>query len=158
VIEEVWAEFEKKFGRKYNAVEGYCTDDADTILVGQGSMTETARGAIDAFREQGKKVGLLRIRLWRPFPFEDVRKALGNAKTAIIFDRCLSTGGIGGPLAGEIKSALYNATDRPDIVSFIGGLGGRDVRIKDFIELIEKGESYAASGNIPDYELVGVRS
>lgn len=157
VIEDVWEEFAQKFGRKYNAVEHYRTEDAETILVGMGSMTETARVGIDKLRRKGKKVGLLRIRLWRPFPFDDIRKALSKAKAVIVFDRCLSPGGPAGPVASEIKAACYNMKKRPDIVSFIGGLGGRDVRGKDFEEMILKGESYCKSGKIPDYEMVGVR-
>ena len=157
VIQEVWADFEKQFGRKYNAVEHYRTEDAETILLGMGALTESARGGIDQLRDQGKKVGLVRLRLWRPFPYDEIRSALAKAKTVIVFDRCLSTGGPGGPVASEIKSALYNMPERPAVVSFIGALGGRDVRGKDFAELILKGEAYAESGTIPNYELVGVR-
>ena len=157
VIEEVWADFGKRFGREYHAVETYRTEDAETILVGMGSLTETARGGIDMLRDKGKKVGLVRLRLWRPFPYEHVRNALLKAKNVVVFDRALSPGGPGGPVASEIKSALYNEAERPKVISLIGGLGGRDVRVKDFAEYIEKAEEYAKTGKIPDYEMVGVR-
>jgi pyruvate ferredoxin oxidoreductase alpha subunit len=157
VIREVWDEFAEKFGRQYNFVEKYRTDEADTILVGMGALTETARGAIDSLRDKGKKVGLVRIRLWRPFPFEEIREALSSAKTVVCFDRALSPGGPGGPMASEVKNALYNMDKRPAVVSLIGGLGGRDVRFRDFAEWIEMAEKIAAEGAIPDYEIVGVR-
>ncbi len=158
VIEEVWAEFGEKFGRHYNVVEGYKADDADTLLVAQGALTETMRGAIDEMRDQGRRVGLIRLRLWRPFPYREVKEALGNARTVIVFDRCLSTGGPGGPLASEIKSALYNLQDRPTVISFVGALGGRDVRVSDFTSMILQGENYALTGSIPNYQMVGGRA
>ena len=157
VIDEVWADFGKRFGRHYQAVEHYRTEGAQTLLVGMGGLTESMRGAVDSLRDKGKKVGLIRLRLFRPFPHEDLRKALGDAGTVIVFDRCLSTGGPGGPVASEIRSALYNLPKKPAIVSFIGALGGRDVRTSQFAELIERSEAIAASGSIPDYEMVGVR-
>ena len=157
VIEEVWDDFAKQFGRQYRAVEYYRTEDAETLFVGMGALTESARGGIDLLRDQGKKVGLIRLRLWRPFPYDDIRKALGSARTVIVFDRCLCPAGVGGPVAGEIKSALYNLPERPAVVSFIGALGGRDVRGSEFADIIVKGEQYAESGNIPNYEMVGVR-
>ena len=157
VIEEVWVDFGKRFGREYHAVETYRTEDAETIMVGMGSLTETARGGIDILRDKGKKVGLVRLRLWRPFPFDQIRAALSGAKNVVVFDRSLSTGGPGGPVASEIKSALYNLPERPQVVGLIGGLGGRDVRSKDFAEYIEMAEQYALTGKIPDYEMVGVR-
>jgi len=157
VIDEVWADFEKTFGRKYNAVEQYRCDDAETILLGMGALTESARGGIDILRDAGKKVGLARLRLWRPFPFDDVQRILGKAKNVVVFDRSLSTGGPGGPVASEIKSALYNFPNPPKVVGVIGGLGGRDVRSKDFAEIILKAEEKIKNEEIPNYEMVGVR-
>src|SRR3989304_4137086 len=118
-----------------------------------GALTESMRGAIDSLRDKGKKVGLIRLRLFRPFPHEDLRKALCDAGTVIVFDRCLSTGGPGGPVASEIRSALYNLPKRPAIVSFIGALGGRAVRTSPFAGLIERSEAIAGSGSLPGYEM-----
>ena len=157
VIKEVWKDFGDKHGRYYNPVEEYRCEDAETVILAMGGITETMRGGVDMLREAGKRVGLVRLRLWRPFPYEDVRNALADKKTVIVFDRALSPGGQGGPVASEIKSALYNLKDRPAVVSFIGALGGRDVRGKDIADWIEKGQAYADNGNIPNYEMVGIR-
>ena len=92
-----------------------------------GSFSETAMTAIDKLRDEGQKIGLIRLRLWRPFPFEELRQAVKDAETLIVLDRALSTGGPGGPVCSEIRSALYDTTPRPKIVSFVGGLGGRDI-------------------------------
>lgn len=113
--------------------------------------------AVDQMRGQGKKVGVIRLRMWRPFPFAEVVKALGGRKVVLAVDRCLSTGGPGGPVASEIKSALYHLDKRPQVVEFIAGLGGRDVTISNFMEMYEKGAAVAAGGAVPPYELVGVR-
>src|SRR3989304_6526514 len=116
-----------------------------------GALTESMRGAIDSLRDKGKKVGLIRLRLFRPFPHEDLRKALGDAGTVIVFDRCLSTGGPGGPVASGIRSALYNLPKKPAIVSFIGALGGREVPTAQFAELIERGEAVGGGGSLPGF-------
>jgi pyruvate ferredoxin oxidoreductase alpha subunit len=157
VIEEVWARFAKEFGRQYAAVETYQTEGAEYLLVTIGGLSETASVAIDELRAAGRKVGQLRLRLWRPFPAAAVRQALAGVKGAIVFDRCLSVAGTGGPAATEIKAALYNEPVRPTIVGFIGGLGGRDVTVGDFRAMIEKGIGYIDRGDAPLYELVGVR-
>ena len=92
VILEVWKKFGDKFGRYYNPVECYRCDDCDTLLMTMGSFSETAMMAIDKMREAGKKVGLFRIRLWRPFPYEELRQTVKNAKTLIVLDRAISLG------------------------------------------------------------------
>ena len=126
-ILRVWKEFGKRFGRSYKPIETYRTEDADTILVGIGCYTETASVAIDTMRARGEKVGMVHLRLWRPFPFPEIRAALQGAQKVLVFDRCICLGGPGGPLCSEIKSALYNEEKKPKIFNFIGGLGGRDM-------------------------------
>jgi pyruvate ferredoxin oxidoreductase alpha subunit len=113
--------------------------------------------AIDSLREQGHKVGLVRIRLWRPFPFEELRKAVGGVKTLIVLDRAISTGGPGGPVASEVKAALYNEPKKPAIVSFVGGLGGRDITREGFETIILRGQEIARNGSPNEYEIFGVR-
>ena len=157
VIKRVWKEFAKKFGRTYNVVESYRAEDAETIFICQGGMAGPVRLAVDELRRDGRKVGLVRPRLWRPFPFDEFHRAVSGAKLLVVFDRAISTGGIGGPLASEVKTALFNRDAPPKVVSFIGGLAGRDVRVRDFVALAGKAEGYAASGKIPLYEMVGVR-
>lgn len=137
VIAEAFDGFAQHFGRKYDFVETYLTDDAETILITMGSTSETAMSAVDEMRDKGQKVGLARIRVWRPFPFEAFKQAVGSAKTLAVMDRCLPFGGQGGPVAGEIRSMYYALGAGPKVVGFIAGLGGRDIRHDDFAEMVE---------------------
>ncbi len=156
VILKVWKEFGDKFGRYYNPVECYRCDDCDTLLMTMGSFSETAMTTIDKMRSAGEKVGLLHIRLWRPFPYEELRKIAGEANTLIILDRAISLG-FAGPVASEIKSALYPLPRKPKIVSFVGGLGGRDISPADFEELINRGIAISRKGSDREFEIFGVR-
>jgi pyruvate ferredoxin oxidoreductase alpha subunit len=157
VILRVWKEFGERFGRSYNPIETYRTEDAETLLLGIGCFTETASVAIDELRKKGEKVGLVRLRLWRPFPFAELRAAVKEAKRLIVFDRCLSLGGPGGPLCSEIKSALYPEKKKPKIFNFVGGMGGRDVTPQQFADMILRGREIIDK-NIPiEYETIGVR-
>ncbi len=99
VILECWREFGKKFGRYYAPVEKYHSNEAKTLLLTVGSFSETAMDAIDRVRAEGQDVGLIRLRLWRPFPFDELREAVKDAETLIVFDRAISFGGPGGPIA-----------------------------------------------------------
>jgi pyruvate ferredoxin oxidoreductase alpha subunit len=156
-IVRVWKEFGDRYGRSYNPIETYRADDAETLLFGIGSFTETATVAIDNLRAKGEKVGLVRLRLWRPFPFTEVRAALKSAKHLIVFDRCISLGGPGGPLCSEIKSALYREKKKPKIFNFIGGLGGRDIMPQQFEEMILRGRDNIEKNVDVEYETIGVR-
>jgi pyruvate ferredoxin oxidoreductase alpha subunit len=156
VILEVWSEFAKKFGRQYNPVETYRCDDCDTLLMTMGSFSETAMMAIDKMRADGHKVGLFRIRLWRPFPYAEVRKVAGQAKTLIVVDRAISLGQEG-PVASELKNTLYPLEKRPKVVGFVGGLGGRDISPVDFENIIKRGMEIAKSGSSREFEIYGVR-
>jgi pyruvate ferredoxin oxidoreductase alpha subunit len=122
-----------------------------------GSFSQTAEVAVDALRQKGKKVGMVRIRLWRPFPFEEFRQAVSGAGVLAVFDRCLSYGGSGGPLCSGIKAALYDAKVKPAVYGFVGGLGGRDVFPDEFERLIERAFALAAQGKESTYEMIGVR-
>jgi pyruvate ferredoxin oxidoreductase alpha subunit len=157
VILRIWKEFGERFGRSYHPVETYRTEDAETLLLGIGCFTETATVAIDELREKGEKVGLVRLRLWRPFPFTELRAAVKDAQHLIVFDRCLSLGGPGGPLCSEIKSALYPEAKKPKIFNFVGGMGGRDVTPQQFSDMILRGRDII-NNNVPiEYETIGVR-
>jgi pyruvate ferredoxin oxidoreductase alpha subunit len=153
----VWDEFAKEFGRKYLPVESYRTEDAKTLLFTMGSFSETAMTAIDKLRDEGQNVGLIRLRLWRPFPFEELRRAVKNAETLIVLDRALSTGGPGGPVCSEIRSALYDTNPRPKIVSFVGGMGGRDITVANFETIIKNGMEIARTGSEREFQIFGVR-
>jgi len=140
VIEKAGKEFAQQFGRDYSAmVEGYHLADAETVLVAMGSICGTTKDAIDEMRAEGKKVGLLKIRVFRPFPAQDLAKALSGAKRIAVLDKNISLGSKGA-LALEIKDALYGSGI--PVYDYIIGLGGRDVRkkdIKEVVALAEKG-------------------
>ena len=155
-ILEIWKKFGDKFGRYYKPVECYHCEDCDTLLVTMGSFSETAMMAVDKMRSAGKKIGLLHIRLWRPFPYEELRQMVQNAKTVIVLDRAISLG-LGGPVASEIKSALYTLEKKPKVVGFVGGLGGRDISPADFESIINRGLEIAKSGSEREFEIFGVR-
>jgi pyruvate ferredoxin oxidoreductase alpha subunit len=158
VMEKAWDEMAEVVGRKYSVLENYKTDDSDIVFLTMGGISETCMTAVDQMRDEGKKVGVIRLRMWRPFPFAEVAKELGGRKVVLAVDRALSTGGCGGPVASEIKAALYPLDKRPQVVEFIAGLGGRDVTIGDFKEMYDKGVAVAAGGAVPPYEMVGVRA
>ncbi|MDD4876277.1 MAG: transketolase C-terminal domain-containing protein [Dehalococcoidales bacterium] len=157
VILECWNEFGDQFQRHYSPVESYHSEDARVLLLTMGSFSETASLAIDNMRNAGKNVGLLKLRLWRPFPFDEIRQAARNADVLIVLDRAMSPGGPGGPVCSEIKAALYQEEKRPKVVSFIGGLGGRDITIEGFEEIINKGIEISEKGSNQEYEIFGVR-
>jgi pyruvate ferredoxin oxidoreductase alpha subunit len=157
VVIQGFKEFGDIFGRYYHPIEPYKTKGAKTLLLTMGSFGETAETVIDAKKDKGESVGLINLRLWRPFPFEELRQAVKDARTLIVFDRCISFGGPGGPVASEIRSALYEEKERPRVVSFIGGLGGRDVSAKDFEYVIDRGQEIAEKGSEELFETVGIR-
>jgi pyruvate ferredoxin oxidoreductase alpha subunit len=156
-ILEVWQKFYNISGRKYEPVEKYRTEDAESLLVTMGSYSETAMTAIDNLREEGIKVGLLKLRLWRPFPFTELKNAIGKAQTLIVLDRAVSFGGPTGPVCSEIKAALYNEEKRPKIISFVGGIGGRDITDTSFENLIKLGINKAKNTIANEVEIIEVR-
>ncbi|MCL2707161.1 MAG: pyruvate ferredoxin oxidoreductase [Dehalococcoidia bacterium] len=157
VILEVWDAFAKEFGRQYKPVETYCAEGAKTLLFTMGSFSETAMTSIDKMRADGLDIGLVKLRLWRPFPFEELRDVVKGVDTLIVLDRALSTGGPGGPVCSEIRSAFYNLNPRPQIVSFVGGLGGRDITIEGFESIVRSGMEIAKSGSDKEFQIFGVR-
>ncbi len=158
VIREIWNEFRDMFGREYHPVESYRTEDAEILIHIAGSTAGTARIAVDMLREKGEKVGLIRTRLWRPYPFEDMKKAVAGVKAVAAVDRCLSFGGQGGPMCSELKSAMYNLEEKPFIAGFIAGLGGRDITIEDFFTIVkETKKMLEEGGGGEEYRMIGVR-
>jgi pyruvate ferredoxin oxidoreductase alpha subunit len=157
VILEVWKEWEKMFGRKYEPVSSYRAKDARVMLLAMGSMGETAEMAVDELRKKGKSVGLLKLKLWRPFPFEELKKAVKGAKVLAVLDRAVSFGGPGGPVGGEVRAALYGEPDRPVVMDYIIGLGGRDMTVEDFMAIAEKASLAEKRKTKELYEIYGVR-
>ena len=157
-IEKAWEELEQICGRKYSAVESYRAEDAKILLLTMGSFGETARVAIDEMRETGEEVGLVSLRLWRPFPFAQFKKAVGHAEILIVVDRAMIYGGPGGPVASEVRSALYSEKKRPRITNFIAGLAGRDVQPDDFYQMVERSKKKVKDGTEDEYEIYGARA
>jgi pyruvate ferredoxin oxidoreductase alpha subunit len=155
-ILETWKAFGDMTGRYYNPVETYKTEDAETVFVIMGSYGETASVAVDMMREEGRSVGLIKLRLWRPFPFEEFKKATLGVKQLVVIDRAVSVGARG-PVASEVKAALYGEDQRPSVYNFVAGLGGRDVAPQDFIKMVDKAEIEIEEGNKEGYEIYGVR-
>ncbi len=156
VVLKAWREFGKLFGRDYSPVETFRAEGAGVLLLTMGSFSEVAMEAIDLLREEGEKVGGIRLRLWRPFPFEEFRRAVDRAKLLIVLDRAISFGGPG-PVCSEVKAALSHLERKPQVIGFIGGLGGRDITVKGFQEMIHRGMDKAAKGQFDDFEIFGVR-
>jgi len=156
VILQGWAEFGDIFGRYYSPVELYKAEGAKTLLLTMGSLGTTAKMVIDEKRERGEAVGHVGLRLWRPFPFEEFRQAMKGVETLIVFDRSISFG-MGGAVYAELRSALYDEEERPKVVSIIGGLGGRDVSVKDFEYMLDRGREVAERGTGKMLETVGIR-
>lgn len=155
---EVAAEFEKMTGRKYGLFETYKLEDADTALVIINSTAGTAKDAIDKLRAEGKKVGLLKIRLFRPFPREEIAQALKHIKAIAVMDKCEGFSAAGGPLFAEVRSALYDLTEKPMTINYIYGLGGRDVRTTDIESVYSDLDAIVESGKAGDtYRYLGVR-
>ncbi len=137
IIDEVFDEFEQKFGREYNKVTPYKCDDADIILLTMGSMTGTARAAVDKMRKEGKKVGLAKLTVFRPFPFKEIKEIFADASGVAVVDRNVSPG-FGGAVFAEVAGTFINDKNSPLIKNFITGLGGREIFIENYEEIYEK--------------------
>ena len=138
IVREVFDEFAEISGVKYDFIEEYKTEDAEYIGISMGSSFGTLKDVVDILREQGKKVGAIKIRLFRPFPVKEIAEALSKAKGVAVLDRADSFDGIGGPLFKDISTAIMMSPNRPFIHNFIYGLGGREVKEQDFIKAFER--------------------
>jgi pyruvate ferredoxin oxidoreductase alpha subunit len=145
-IEEIANEFKDIYGRYYGGlIDGYVLDDAEIVIMAMGSVIGTIKDTIDELRKEGESVGLLKVRSFRPFPIEAIRKALKNAKIVITLDKNISIGKNEGALCTEVKAGLYNTDNRVRVIGFMLGHGGRDIpmhMIKKIInkaKLVEKG-------------------
>jgi pyruvate ferredoxin oxidoreductase alpha subunit len=145
VIDEVFAKFKETFGREYKKINDYKTEDAEIILVTLGSMSGTARAAVDKMRKQGKKVGVAKMTVFRPFPSKELVEMSKSAKVLAIVDRDISPG-FGGAVFGEAAAQFINDSEKPILMNFIVGLGGRDITIPDFETMVEKAEKTIEKG------------
>ena len=153
VVVEAWDELAQLTGRQYKPVETYKAEEAETLILAMGSICETASLAVDEMRKNGKKIGLVNLRLWRPLPKDDLRKVLSSAKDVIVLDRALTPGGANSPLTEEIRSLMYGEAVRPNIYNIVAGLGGRDVTPADITNMVEKSLADKHKG----YYIYGVR-
>jgi len=158
VIEEVGKEFGKKFGREYGFFEEYRMDDAELCMVVMSSAAGTCKDAIDELRSEGKRVGLLKPRIFRPFPHQRISEVLKKMKAVAVLDRSSSPGAFGAPLFTEIRSAVYDYEERPKIVNYVYGLGGRDIKVEHFKEIASELEKIAETGKVEKmYSYINLR-
>jgi len=138
VIDEVFKEFGEKFGRNYSKINEEFTEDADIVFITMGSCSGTAREFIKMKRKEGKKIGLIKITVFRPFPKDEIRKALKGKKVVAVIERNFSPG-FGGAVYGEVRATMYGETETK-IIDFIVGLGGRDITFQTFEKVLEIAE------------------
>jgi len=159
VIRKVGEEFAEMTGRKYELIEKFMMDDAEEAIVIIGSSAGTAKEAVLQLRAEGKKVGLIKVRSFRPFPAEDLAEALKNVKAVAIMDKDDSFNGLCGPMYAETAAALYSAgVFGPKAISYIYGLGGRDVRVESIRKVYAELEEIAETGVVGEtYRYLEVR-
>ena len=158
VILKVAEEFEKISGRKYGLFEEYRTEDADYIMLIMGSAAGTAKQAVDDLREQGKKAGVIKLRVFRPFPADELAEALKGAKAVAVMDRTESYNGNGGPLGSEVTAGLYRKKIMVETVNYIYGLGGRDFTVQEVYDIFGELEDFIENGKAPEqFQYIGLR-
>ena len=158
VILEVSKEFEKLTGRKYEFFEKYKMEDSELVIVCMNSTAGTAKAAIDELRAQGIKAGLLKIRMFRPFPAEEVAESLKNAKAIAVLDKADSLNGAGGALFEDVVSGMYVSNIHVPTVNYVYGIGGRDTTVNEIKQVYTDLAKIAETGNIGDpYRYLGLR-
>jgi pyruvate ferredoxin oxidoreductase alpha subunit len=158
IIEAVGKEFGQIFGRKYGFFEEYRMDDAETCIVVMSSAAGTCKDAVDELRSEGKRIGLLKPRIYRPFAHQKIAAALRKKKAVAVLDRSSSPGAFGAPLFTDIRSALYDYEERPAIVNYVYGLGGRDIKVEHLKKVGLKLEEIAETGNVEEiYGYINLR-
>ncbi|MDI6733538.1 MAG: pyruvate ferredoxin oxidoreductase, partial [Planctomycetota bacterium] len=154
VAQRVDKEFKRSFGRSYGIIEPYHCDDAEIVLVTSSTITSTTRQVIDELRKHGEKIGLLKIRLFRPFPAQAVVKALEHCKKVAVIDRNIGYG-VGGIFCQEIRASFCNMPRQPYIYGYITGIGGRDVTPDTIREIIDHTKKNKKPNNQINY--IGLR-
>ena len=148
LIPQIDREYGNRFGHKYGGlIEKYRCDDADLIMLTMGTMGSDAKLAVDKLRKGGQKVGVARVRVYRPFPVEEIKKLAGQARMLTTIDRHISFG-MEGFLAAETKASLYNQRERPLVAGFIAGLGGRDVTSETIQKIAKKSLKSMSAGKV----------
>lgn len=157
-IEAVAKEFEEVFGRFHGGlIEGYMLDDAEVVVVSMGSVLGTVKDVVDEYRAKGEKIGVLKVRSFRPFPKKQVCEALKNAHVVVVLDKNISIGTNEGALFTEIKSCLYNSKVRVPVIGYTLGHGGRDIRMESIEKVIEETKKVAKSGITVESQFLDLR-
>ncbi|ACS90430.1 pyruvate synthase subunit PorA [Thermococcus sibiricus] len=156
VIAEAFDEFEKKFGRRYHMIEEYKTDDAEIILLTMGSLAGTLKEFIDKKREEGLKIGAAKMTVYRPFPIEEFRALAKKAKVLAILEKDISFG-IGGAVFADAGRALVNEKEKPILLDFIIGLGGRDVTFENLEDVVEISKKALDGEKVEEVNWIGLR-
>lgn len=158
IIIDVAKDFEKWTGRTYGLFEEYKLNDAEIAIVCMNSTAGTTKAVIDKLRENGVKAGLLKIRVYRPFPGEEVSKALSHLKAIAVLDKADSLNAIGGALFEDVTSSMYIAEKRIPIINYIYGIGGRDTTEKDIESVFDDLKKIVSNGKIENpYRYLGLR-
>ncbi len=158
VILEVAKDFEKMTGRKYSFFEEYKMDDAEIAVVCMNSTAGTTKTVVDELREKGIKAGMVKVRVFRPFPAEEIAEALGNLKAVAIMDKADSLNAMGGALYEDVISSMYTAKKQVPAVSYVYGIGGRDTTSNNIHEVFDYLAQVAKTGEIDNpYRYVGLR-
>lgn len=158
VVLDVAKEYEQISGRKYGLFEEYRMEDADFAVVIMGSASGTTKEAIDELREEGIKAGLIKIRLFRPFPAEEIAEALKNVKAVALMDRTESYNDVCGPIGADVTTALFRAGYSPKVINYVYGLGGRDIRVKTMKSVYADLQEVAKADKVENpYRYLGVR-
>lgn len=153
-ILEIDQEFGKQFGRQYGLYEEYKMEGAERVIVAIGSTCGTAKDVVDDLRSKGEKVGLLRIRVFRPFPAQEIALILSKCSAVAVLDRADSWSAQGAPLYTEVSSAMFDSAVKPKMVNYIYGLGGRDITVDEIGDIYNKLKNI---GKIPKVNYLGVR-
>lgn len=159
LIKEIDEEYYEISGRKYSYVEPYEIDDADVVLISLGSTAGTIKDVVDELRLKGLKVGGLKIRIYRPFPRDEIKEFLSNASVVGVMDRAIAFGAICGPVCLDVKASLQGTSlSNLPVVNYIYGLGGRDISPKDIAKIFDELEKIKISGEVPNLpRYIGVR-
>ncbi|HHV25253.1 MAG: pyruvate synthase subunit PorA [Methanosarcina sp.] len=157
-IEAVAKEFEEVFGRFHGGlIDGYMLDDAEIVVMSMGSILGTVKDVVDEYRARGEKVGVLKVRSFRPFPKKQVCEALKNAHAVVVLDKNISIGTNEGALFTETKSCLYNSKVRVPVIGYTVGHGGRDIRMESIAKVIEETKKVAKSGIAVESQFLDLR-
>ncbi len=151
VMEDVGIEYGKVSGRSYGLIDAYKLDDADLAVVVMNSAAGSSKGVVDELRERGMKVGVLKPRAFRPFPFEAIQNALKGVKAVAVLDRAETFSTLGGAMFADVRAALYDLKNDIKVINYVYGLGGRDMRLEDIEKVYQDLEEITKTGNVGNF-------